>query len=595
MRCVALVSLLLVGCASSPLQDPTLQPEPMPRSFLLLDADSPYVPRTSGVASLPGGSRPFTLRRERILASQTVPTGTVLHGLCVDESWIRPPMFADAWFWRPDFAMVKHVGDAHWTRLDLRTGQEERMPFRRLVTARRLAGVDTNHARVVGIDDDPSAAGLCTIWLLDRDWRIAAELPRVLPKAERNGLFWPDQPIEVLDKAYVVHHRNEACADVDVVYDLAGKPLSPPLEPLRRLAEEGSNGKVHFAIRTEPAADLYWPLHDDGTITPKPAHVAGIKVFERGAFDHTGHAPFVGGVVIGTVGDEERFAFVHPSNWYGQTAIEALAKSNFRAMEAVEYHYADPGHYDRNQGYSGGSLLTKLGFVVHRVAENDWHLVGPSGDGILGNGSPTREAAYLALARYTKENDATYLAESERRRQQYEYAMSWRERRDAAAARHEQAVRAAMKELEQKCKGTQVAEGLALARTRRDRDLAGAEAFVRFVLHCAEQTGTTVPTDDMECARRITTDPTLQDRLLSCLQRRDPQQYPPAAATSRDFGGAGGGSSGSGSAGGTSASPPVWSGPSVADTLSNARWSSQLSYLSGQTSSYWGSNGVNRR
>jgi hypothetical protein len=39
----------------------------------------------------------------------------------------------------------------------------------------------------------------------------------------------------------------------------------------------------------------------------------------------------------------------------------------------------------------------------------------------------------------------------------------------------------------------------------------------------------------------------------------------------------------------------VWSGPSVAETLSNARWNSQLDYLSGQTSSYWSSSGVQRR
>ena len=594
MRHLALLTLLLTGCASSPLQDPSLKPGAMPRDFLLLDADSPHVPRTVGVASIPGGSRPFTLQAERIVAGRTVPAGTVLHGLCVDGSWIRPPMFADAWFWRPDFAMVKHVGDEFWTRLDLRTGGEERMPFRRLVTARCRAGADTGHGRVVGIDADQAAAGLCTIWLLDADWRVAATLPRVVPKAEHNGLFWPDQPIEVLDRAYVVHHRDEASADVDVVYDFAGKPLSPKLEPLRRLAEEGSNGKVHFAIRTEPVADLYWPLHDDGTIIAKPAHVAGIKVFERGARDHTGRSPFVGGVVIGTVGGEERFAFVHPGSWYGQSAIEALAKSNYRAMEAVEYRYADPGFYDRNQGYSGGSLVTRLGFVVHRVTENDWHLVGPDGTGIIGHGNPTREAAYQALARYSKENDATYLADSERRRQQYEYAMSWRERRDAAAAAHEQAVRTAVKEMQQACKGKEIAEGLALARTRRDRDLAGAEAYVRFVLHCAEQAGTKVPTGDMEHARRITTDPPLQDRLLSCLQDRDPQRYPPRIPAGGG-GGGGGGGTGGGSGGGSPTSPPVWSGPSVADTLSNARWASQVSYLSGQTSSYWGSNGVNRR
>lgn len=593
MHRLSLLPLLLCACASSPLTDPTLQAGLMPRGFLLLDADTPYVPRTHGVRSVVGGSQPFTLRTDREIRGRMVKAGTVLHGLCENGNWVRPPQYSEAWYWRPDFAMVKHPGDEHWTRLDLRTGNEERMPFRTLASARRLAGADLTHGRVVGLDVDPDAKDLCMVFLLDADWHITASLPRVVPATLRDEMFWPNQVVEVLDRAYLVHHRDANGVDVDVVYDLAGKPLSPALEPLRRLAEAGSNGRVRFAIRTDPVADLYWPLHDDGTITPKPAHVAGIKLFERGSYDQMGSAPFVGAVVIGTVGEQERFAFLHPSEWHGQSAIEHLAKSNYCAVEAVDYHYADAGHYDRNTGYSGGSLVTRLGFLVQRVAENDWHIVGLDGRGIIGFGYPSRDEAYTALARYTKQNDTTYLAESERRRRDYEFAMTWRERRDAAAAAHAKAVRTALDSMQQKCKGKDVTAGLELARTLRDRDFAGAEAYVHFVTRCAEQLGAPVPLGDLERARAISTEPTLQERLLACLQSQHPERYPRPAAPLAS--GGGGGSSYSGGSSGGSSAPPVWSGPSVAETLSNARWNSQVSYLSGQTSAYWGGNGVLRR
>ena len=113
-----------------------------------------------------------------------------------------------------------------------------------------------------------------------------------------------------------------------------------------------------------------------------------------------------------------------------------------------------------------------------------------------------------------------------------------------------------------------------VARTLRDRDFAGAEAFVRFLAAHRENSGTTVPLADLESAHDITTDPTYRDRLVAALQRLHPQEYPPAVAPS-----GGGGSS-------DASSTPVWAGPSVADTSSNAQWAVQHSYLSRQTSAY---------
>lgn len=584
--------LVLVACTSSPLQDPTLTPKPMPCGTLLVDAGTPHLPYALAGKSVDGGSQPFELRSERSIDGRTLPAGTVVHGLLDEGDWVRPPQFADAWFWRRDFAMVKRFGDESWIRLDLASGREERMPFRRLVTARRHNDNDLAHGRAVGVDADPGSPDLCCLWLLDDDWRIAAKLERVIPGPEREGYYWPSQAVEVLDRAYVVHHRNEAGADFDVVYDLAGKPLSPPLEPLRILAADSRPSRLLGAIRTEPGADIYWPLHDDGTITPKPDHIAGIRVIERGMGDRTGRSPFWCGIVIGEVGGEPRVAVLGPYEWHGQAAIEALAKSDYRAVESVEYRYADPGDYDRRNGYTGATLRTLYGLIVHKISTGQWHIVGREGSGVIGLAYPTREAAYAELARYNQQNDATHLAESERQRKEYDYAMSWRERRVAREAEYANAVKAALQQMMQQFRREDHTAALEFARGRRDQDGAGADAYARFVAHCAENGFEKVPLDDLELARSIATESSLQDRLLAELQRDYSEKYPVAASVAA---GSGGGFDGGGSSRGSGPAAPVWSGPSVGETLNNARWNSQLNYLSGQTNSYWSSSGVQRR
>ncbi|MCU0863963.1 MAG: hypothetical protein MUC36_09235 [Planctomycetes bacterium] len=574
MHRILCLPLVLVACNSSPLNDPTLTPKSM----------------SSGLAwkLVKGGSQSFELRSERIVDGRTLPAGTVVHGLLDDGDWVRLPQFADAWFWRRDFAMVKRFGDESWIRLDLASGREERMPFRRLVTARRHNDNDLDRGRVVGVDADPGAPDLCCIWLLDDDWRVAAKLERVIPGPERDGYYWPSQAVEVLDRAYVVHHRNEAGADFDVVYDLAGKPLSPELDPLRILAADARPSRLLGAIRTEPGVDIYWPLHDDGTITPKPDHIAGIRVIERGMGDRTGRSPFWCGIVIGEVGGEPRVAVLAPNQWHGEAAIEALAKSDYRAVESVEYRYADPGDYDRRNGYTGATLRTLYGLIVQKVSTGEWQIVGRDGRGVIGLAYASREAAYTALAQYSKQNDASHLAESERQRKEYDYAMSWRERRVAREAEYANAVKAALQEMMQQFRRADSTAALGVARTRRDQDDAGAEAYARFVAHCAEHGETVVPLEDLESARGIAMEPALQDRLLGALQRGYPAKYPVAASVAS-------GSGGGGSSSGGGAAAPVWSGPSVGETLNNARWNSQLNYLSGQTNSYWSSSGVQRR
>ena len=578
MHRVLCLPLVLVACTSSPLNDPTLTPKSMPRGL--------------AGKTVKGGSQSFELRSERVVDGRTLPAGTVVHGLLDEDDWVRPPQFADAWFWRRDFAMVKRFGDEPWIRLDLESGREERLPFRHLVTARRHNDNDLAHGRVVGVDADPEAPGLCCIWLLDDDWRVATRLERVIPGPEREGYYWPSQAVEVLDRAYVVHHRNEAGADFDVVYDLVGKPLSPPLEPLRILAADTRPSRLLGAIRTDPGADIYWPLHDDGTITPKPDHIAGIRVIERGMGDRTGRSPFWCGVVIGEIGGEPRAAVLAPNQWHGEAAIEALAKSDYRVVESVEYRYADPGDYDRRNGYTGATLRTLYGLIVHKVSTGEWHIVDRAGGGIIGFGHATREAAYTALAQYSKQNDASHLVESERQRKEYDYAMSWRERRVAREAEYANAVKAALQSMLQLFRREDPTAALGVARTRRDQDAAGAEAYARFVAHCAENGLQKVPLDDLELARSIAIESSLQDRLLAVLQRDHPAKYAVAAPVAA---GSGGGFGGGGSSSGSGPAAPVWSGPSVAETLNNARWNSQLDYLSGQTSSYWSSSGVQRR
>ncbi|MBL8755164.1 MAG: hypothetical protein JNK15_17805 [Planctomycetes bacterium] len=597
MRSSVLVLLFLGSCATSPMDDPQLEPGPMFSVGLLPESDTPHTPRIGGVPVVPGGSRPFTLRSDRVVNGRTFPAGTVLHGLCIGDHWIREPQFDDAIFWHPGFAMVKHVDDDHWWRLDLKSGTEERMPFRALVTVRRYASNNLDHGRVVGLGPDPSDPTLCTVWLLDGQWRIAAELPRVVAAetrtVDRVCHFRREQSLDLMETAYVAHHRDARGIAVDVVYDLAGKPLSPALEPLRRLEQEGHTGQFLFGVRTDPQSDLYWPLHRDGTITPKPAHIAGIKVLQHGSQGLDRQTPFVGGVVMGTVDGEERFAYIAAWQWHGQSAIDALAKSDFRALELVGYTWHDLGDYDRNTGYSGGGLRSRFGLLVQRTNDDAWHLQNVDGNSIVGAGYPTREDALRALAQRDKANEASYLLESERQRKEFAYAMSWRERRDAEAAAHAAAVKKALQEIQAKYRGTDATAGLALARTLRDNSFAGAEAFARFVAQIAEKMDSKVPLADLELARTISTDPALQDRLLSALQTLHPEKYPRQVAAASGHGGSAGAASSSSSS--TASSPPVWTGPSVAETMSNARWASQYSYLSGQTNAYWGSSGVLRR
>lgn len=582
-RVLPVVSLLLAACASNPLSDPGFEP---PRNVdewsfsLFVDGESPHRPKTLHETTVPGAAYPFRLVAERVVNGHKVPAGTVLWGLRRNGSWLRQPEFIDAYFWRADFAMVKRVGDERWTRLDFATGEELPMPFRHLgVARRRRFGFDGG--RTVGFDADPQAPGLAVAYLLDRDWRVAQALHRVVPATvdAQRGFSLP-QPVDALDTAYVVHHQNEAGVLVDVVYDLAGQPLSPELSPLCRLLGEDQLSPIRFAIRTDPIDNLYWPLSPDGRVAPKPADVCGIKLLQK----YDGNTLVLwGGVAVARHADGERYAFINPSNWYGEHVAQLARASNYAAMEVVEYQRSD-------------STLRELGFVVKRVREDDWHLVTPSGTGIIGHGNKTREAALQLLAGYTRRNAAEYLAEWERRRAAYEEAITWRERRAAQEARHEQAVKDALAALQTLVDQEDVAGALSTARSKAAHTAVDCEAFLRLVLRLSGDTKVTVKLEDLELAHRTATHPDQQSRLLAALQRCYPGKYPVTRAVASG-GGVGSSSSwsGSSSAGSSSPAAPTWSGPSVSETMANMRWQSQVNYLSGQTNFYFGSNGVVRR
>lgn len=576
---------LFAACAASPLGDPAWQSPRLDegRRILAGAADHSAADEHGRIV---GGLHGFDLVQDRTIDGTLVRAGTRLYGLEVRGTWVAMPRFTAVWFWRSDFAFVKRPGSAALERFDVATGGLEPLPFAQLAWARqRCVGLD--YARAYGTAPDPDDPALCQVWLLDDDWRVVRSLRRVRPGREDYPPI--PQAVETLPEgAYVVHHIGQDGHPFDSIYDRAGRPMSPELEPLARFADASERSDLRFAVQSHPVRKLYWPLGPDGRVQPKPAHVLGLRPVYTSEFGALDHEFFAGWIAHFADGDGERLAFCPADQPFDVARADQQAVWSEllpQAKKRPDSSLCDAVFVARRRG---DERFVVLGRTLHQ----------PALDGVF----PSQAEAVATLAGANRRADEAYREECrrywadlrEREAREKRAAEEYWENRRRAEAVAKVARDQAHQELENTIHEQGAAAGLAVARAAKQASGDGwKEMYATAAMAAVDANSPALTMDDLVTAIDATPQFMVRNRLRDELERRfghelRRMQAPTFQPMSAYFNSPSWTSGSSGSA----TSAPTWTGPSVGETLSNARWQSQMNFLSGQSSCYWGNNGI---
>lgn len=584
-RKLLLSTLALLGaCAASPLGDPAWKSPRLDEGRRIAAGPSDRSAADER-GRIVGGFHAFDLVADRDVDGVRVPAGTRLFGLEVRGTWVAKPRYTGVYFWRSDFALVKRYGDDRWRRFDVASGAETPLPFHTLAWARqRCVGLDW--ARAYGAAADPDDPNLLQVWLLDDDWQIARTLRRVRPGREEYPPI-PQAVESLAEGAYVVHHVGADGQPFDVVYDRAGRPMSPELEPLARFADGSQLSDLRFAVQSHPVRKLYWPLGPDGRVQPKPANVVGLRPVYTSDFGSLDHQFFAGWIAHFAEADGERLAWCPRARPF----VAEQADRDAVFCELVPQAKKRPD-----------TSLCDAVFVARRRGDDRFVVLGQDvRTEALAGVFASQAEALAALAGANVRADAAFQEECRRywadlrereareKRAADEY---WANRRAAEAAAQAARDRAAQ-ELEVTIREQGAAAGLAVARAAKERDQSGwQDLYATAALAAVERNAPELTMADLIAASDGTRQFMVRDRLRDELERRfghelRRMQTPTFQPMSAYF------NSPAATSGSSSASAaPTWTGPSVGETLSNARWQSQINYLSGQSSCYWGNNGL---
>jgi hypothetical protein len=535
---------------------------------------------------LPGCVYGFDLVQDKVVDGTPLRAGTRLFGIELDGAWIAPPRYAEVHFWRSDFAFVKRHGQLLWHRLDAATGSEEPLPFATLAWARqRCVGLDW--ARGYGIAPDPDDPALRQVWLLDDDWRIVRTLRRVRPGREDYPPI--PQAVESLPEgAYVVHHVGQDGQPFDVVYDRAGRPMSPELAPLARFADGSQLSDLRFAVQSHPLRKLYWPLGADGRVQPKPPQMVGLRPVYTSDFGSLDSGFFAGWIAHFADGDGERLAW----------CPRELPFHPEQAERAAVWSELEPQPRKRPD-----SSLCDPVFVARRRGDDRFVVLA---NDLRTQALPavfaSRVEALAGLAGANARADAAFQEECRRywadlrereareKREAEEAYARWQQAKAAEQAKCD----AALAELRTTIREQGADAGLAAARKAKRADQTGwREQIAEAALAAVDGRSTTLTMQDLIDASDATANFIVRTRLRDELDRRfgaelRAMQAPTFQPMSAYF-------NSPAYTNGSSGSPPTapaGRGPSVGDTMANARWQSQLNFLSGQSSCYWGNNGI---
>lgn len=507
----------------------------------------------------------FTLKEARKVGGVTLPEGARVEALFVQGSLVLPPEFEWIQIWRSDFAYAKRHGSKAILRIDLETGEEEVTPLTALQFARTERHGGSRRIGVISESGKP-----LKIALLGSDGRVV----KVLEHVERRSFDKGPQPVDALTGGgYIAHHVGEQGEKFDVIYNAQGVPISPPLSPVLRLLPEQQEGDLAFAVKTDPERELYWPLREDGTLYAKPEALVGLRPVYAGYNTDLWHA----WVAVWRTDDGERSTFLLATT----DPEKLLASRQAAAFEDIEY-----ATY-KSQSTHPSERHFLLGTFIFRSPGAPGYIIGePRGQPLV-----PRVFATVAEARaYLRDMDrATAARNREDEAREYQ---AWLARKEQAE-RNEQLKR--KKEYEAyKANEAKVDKLLAEKKYAEARDLAwktSPHAIRRAVL-AAVRAGRTDHLTSVDLAEgRLGAEGADVQRIQAALQ----------SAQARESGVSSGGSSWtswspSASTSYSSSIPSSSSGKSVQSILDNARWQSQLNYLSGKQSwGYLDGNTVRRR
>lgn len=496
----------------------------------------------------------FDVKAERRVGDVTIPKGARVQALFLQGRLVLPPDFEWIKLWRSDFAYAKRYGSKRIVRIDLETEEEEVAPF----TA--LAGARTGRygsGRPLGVVDEGGT--LLKIALLGEDGRVV----RLLERVERRSFDEGPQPVDALKGGgYIAHHVGEQGEKFDVIYNAEGVPISPPLTPVLRLLPVAHDGDLSFAVRTDPERALYWPLREDGTHYAKPEALVGLRPVYAGSNEDLWYA----WIAVWRTDDGERSTFLRATT----DPEKLLASRQDAAFEDLEY--ATYKSRSTHPSERGGTLET----FISRSPGAPGYIIGPAG------GQPLVQRVFATVAEaraYLRGMDrATDALNREHQAREYE---AWLARK-AQAERNEQVKR--KKEYEAyRANEAKVDKLLAGRKYAEARDLAwktSPHAIRRAVL-AAVRAGQTDHLTSVDLAEgRLGAEGADVQRIQAALR----------STQSRESGVSSGGSAWTGWSPSASTSyssiPSSSSGKSVQSILDNARWQSQLNYLSGKQS--WG-------
>lgn len=509
----------------------------------------------------------FDVKEERRVGDVTIRKGAKVQALYLQGSLVLPPDFEWIKIWRSDFAYAKRYGSKHIVRIDLETEEEEVTPFTALEGARaKRHGL----GRPIGVVDE--GGKLLKIALLGDDGRLV----RLIERVERRSFEQGPQPVDALKGGgYIAHHVGEQGEQFDVIYNAQGVPISPPLSPVLRLLPEKLEGDLAFAVKTDPERELYWPLREDGTLYAKPEALVGLRPVYAGYNTDLWHA----WVAVWRTDDGERSTFLHATT----DPEKLVASRQDAAFEDIEYAtYKSPSTHPSERHFL-------LATFIFRSPGAPGYLIGQPG-----GGQPLvpRVFATVAEARaYLRDMDrATAARNREDEAREYQAYLARKEQAD----RKEQLKR--KKEYEAyKANEAKVDKLLADRKYKEARDLAwktSPHAIRRAVL-AAVRAGQTDHLTSVDLAEgRLGAEGADVQRIKAALQSAQARE----SGVSSGGGSAWTGWSPSASTSYSSSLPKSSSGKSVQSILDNARWQSQLNYLSGKQSwGYLDGNTVRRR
>lgn len=360
---------------------------------------------------------------------------------------------------------------------------------------------------------------------------------------------------------YIAHHVGEQDEKFDVIYSAEGVPISPPLTPVLRLLPVKAGDALAYAIKADPERELCWPLREDGTLYAKPEGLVGLRPVYAGFNTEL----WYGWVAVWRTEEGERSAFLHATT-DPQRLLASRQGAVSEDLEYAMYKSANHATYDTFISRSPGAS----GYVIGQPGGQ------PGGQPLVPRVFATAAEARAHLREMDRVTDART---REHEAREYEAYLA----RKAAAERGEQVKR--QKEYETyKANEAKVDQLLAGGKYAEARDLAwktSPQAIRRAVL-AAVRAGQTGHLSSVDLAEgRLGASGADLQRIQVALQ----------SAQQRESGVSTGGStwtswSPSASTSYPRSPPSSSSGKSVQSILDNARWQSQLNYLSGKQS--WG-------